>query len=74
MLTTPGRASWRERRGGLGLTHCDDFAKFSSLHHANGLGTTFPTTLRRRVAVEQATLEIIACLIMSVLAEAECQY
>jgi hypothetical protein len=41
MLATPGWASWRERRGGLGLTHCDDFAKFSSLHHANGLGATF---------------------------------
>jgi len=27
MLATSGRASWRERRWGLGLTHSDDFAK-----------------------------------------------
>jgi hypothetical protein len=47
MLATPGWASWRERRVGLGLTHCDDFTEvlFYSSDHANGVGEAFSASL-----------------------------
>jgi hypothetical protein len=57
MLATPGRASGRERRLRLGLTHCDDFAEV--------LFYSLAVSCRIRLATicRASALQIIACMI-----------